>query len=96
MKIPLQLWASELSGEDRTGGEVTPDYVSAIGRDLPIKPDYHLVLGAGHFAFLAPCAPDLAKRLPSICTDRPGFDRVAFHTDFNAAILAFFRRHLRN
>lgn len=95
-KIPIQLWESELSGEDKTGGEVTPDYVSAIDRDLPIKPDYHLVPGAGHFAFLAPCAPDLAKRLPNICTDRPGVDRVAFHKQFNAAVLAFFRKHLVN
>ncbi|MGY8667765.1 dienelactone hydrolase family protein [Bradyrhizobium sp. UFLA05-109] len=92
VKIPTQLWASELSGEDRTGGEVTPAYVSAIDRDLPVKPDYHLVPGAGHYAFLPPCAPDLAKRLPNICTDRPGFDRVAFHTEFNAAVLAFLRK----
>ena len=25
---------------------------------------------------------------------RGGFDRVAFHTDFNARVLAFFRQHL--
>jgi predicted dienelactone hydrolase len=93
VKIPIQLWASELSGEDQTGGEVTPDYVSTIVRALPVKPDYHRVPGAGHYAFLAPCAPDLAARLPTICTDRAGFDRVAFHTALNAAVLAFFRKH---
>ena len=93
VKIAFQLWESELSGEDQTGGEVTPDYVSTIVRDLPVKPDYHLVRGAGHYAFLTPCAPELAKRVPMICTDRPGFDRVAFHTEFNAAVLAFFRKH---
>jgi len=92
VKILIQLWAS--GGEDRTGGEVTPDYVSAIDRDLPVKPDYHRVPGAGHFAFLAPCAPELAKSLPRICTDRLGFDRAAFHAEFNAAVLAFFRKHL--
>jgi len=52
VKVPIQLWASAQSGEDRTGGEGTPDYVSAIDRDLLIKPDYHLVQGAGHI----PCA----------------------------------------
>ncbi|OAF10116.1 hypothetical protein AYJ54_12340 [Bradyrhizobium centrolobii] len=93
VKIPIQLWESELSGEDRTGGEVTPDYVSAIGRGLPVKPDYHLVPGAGHFAFLAPCTPDLANKLPRICTDRPGFDRAAFHAEFDVAVLAFFGKH---
>ena len=94
MKMPVQLWESELSGEDQTGGEVTPDFVSAIERDLPIKPDYHLVPGAGHFAFIPPCAPDLAKKRPKSCSDRPGFDRVKFHAEFNAAVLDFFRKHL--
>jgi len=32
--------------------------------------------------------------LPEICTDADGFDRVAFHADFNARVLAFFRQHL--
>lgn len=94
VKIPIQFWESELSGKDKTGGEVTPDYVSSIDRDLPIKPHSHLVRDAGHFAFLAPCSPELAKKLPRICTDRPGFDRVAFHQQFDAALLAFFRKYL--
>ncbi|SDH96978.1 Predicted dienelactone hydrolase [Bradyrhizobium sp. Rc2d] len=94
VKIPIQLWASALSGDDKTGGEVTLDSVSLIERDLPVKPDYHLVPNAGHFAFLPPCTPDLAKKRPDICTDRPGFDRAAFHEQLNAAALAFFRTHL--
>jgi predicted dienelactone hydrolase len=94
VKIPIQLWASELSGEDRTGEEVTPDYVAAIDRNLPIEPDYHIVRNAGHFAFLSVCSAELAKNVPRICTDRPGFDRVAFHKEWNATILAFFRKHL--
>jgi hypothetical protein len=57
----VQLWASKLSGEDRTGGEVTPDYVSAIDRDLPVKPDYHLAPGAGHFAFIRRISPSHAR-----------------------------------
>jgi predicted dienelactone hydrolase len=96
VKAPIQLWASALSGEDRTGGEVTLDYVSTILRDLPAKPDYHLVQNAGHYAFLPPCTPELAQKRPNICTDRPGFDRVAFHAELNAAALAFFRAHLKD
>ena len=92
--IPIQLWASALSGEDKTGGEVTLDYVSVIEHDLPVTSDYHLVPNAGHFAFLPPCTPGLAKKRPDVCTDRPGFDRAAFHAQFNAAALAFFRKHL--
>jgi predicted dienelactone hydrolase len=29
-----------------------------------------------------------------ICTSRPGFDRAAFHRDFNAAVTAFFAKEL--
>jgi len=48
----------------------------------------------GHFAFLSPCPPTLAKDSPTlaeICTDAPGFDRVAFRKQFNAGVLGFFR-----
>jgi predicted dienelactone hydrolase len=94
VKIPIQLWQSERSGEDITGGEVTPESVSAIDRDLPVKPDRHLVSDAGHFAFLPPCTAELSKKRPRICMDRPGFDRAAFHAHFNAVVLEFFREHL--
>lgn len=91
--IPIQLWASELSGEDKIT-EINPGYVAAINQALPIKTDDHVVRNAGHFVFLAPCSATLAAKLPKICTDRPGFDRVAFHSELNAAMLAFFRKQL--
>jgi predicted dienelactone hydrolase len=78
VSIPIDLWASELSGEDKTGGEVTLDFVSAIDRELPVDHNFHLVQGAGHFVFLAPCALDLARKSPKICADRPGLDRILF------------------
>jgi hypothetical protein len=31
---------------------------------------------------------------PEICVDDAAFDRVAFHQEFNAALLAFFRKEL--
>ncbi|MDR6633939.1 putative dienelactone hydrolase [Phyllobacterium sp. 1468] len=31
---------------------------------------------------------------PELCTDHAGFDRVAFHKQFDADILAFFRKNL--
>ena len=94
VKIPIQLWASELSKDDNTGGEVTPDFVASIAQNLPVKPDYRIVRDAGHFAFIPPCSPTLARDLPRICTDPPGFDRAAFHLAFNADVLSFFRRRL--
>jgi predicted dienelactone hydrolase len=94
VKIPLQLWASEFSSADTTGGEVTPGYVAAVAQDLPVTPDLHIVPNAGHFAFSLPCPPERAQALPKICADRPGFDRTAFHAQFNAAVVAFFGRTL--
>jgi hypothetical protein len=35
-----------------------------------------------------------SEGFPRICVDAPGFDRVAFHKDFNAAIISFLRGHL--
>lgn len=93
VRIPIQLWASELSAEDRIT-EIRPDYVAAIDQELPIKADYHIVRNAGHFVFLSPCSPDAAKSFPKACTDRSGFDRIAFHKEWNTDILAFFRKHL--
>ena len=29
----------------------------ALARDLPVKPDFHVVPNAAHFAFLTPCPP---------------------------------------
>ena len=91
--VPVQLWASEFSAENRDVG-VTKEYVAAVRDHLPSKPEYHLVANAGHYAFLTPCPPGLAKELPQICTDRPGFDRTAFHREFDASVLAFLRAHL--
>jgi predicted dienelactone hydrolase len=89
IKTPIQLWGSEFGGDG-----VTPESVAAIDHDLPTKHEYHLVHGAAHYAFLAPCAPALAKAAPEICVDAAGFDRAAFHKEFNASLLAFFRQHL--
>jgi hypothetical protein len=48
----------------------------------------------GYYAFLPPCSPQFAANLPRFCTDPPGFDRTAFHRDFDASIVRFFREHL--
>jgi predicted dienelactone hydrolase len=88
IKIPLQVWRSEL------GGVVDASAIARVITSLPGKPDVHVV-PAGHFAFLAPCSPQLAAAIPRICTDNPAdFDRAAFHRDFNARVVRFFRDHL--
>jgi predicted dienelactone hydrolase len=89
--IPVQLWASELGGDG-----VLPHTADIVDKNLPSKHEYHVIPNAGHFAFLAPCPPALAKEVPQICVDANGFDRAAFHRQFNADMLAFFRMQLTN
>ncbi|WP_448042481.1 alpha/beta hydrolase family protein [Bradyrhizobium liaoningense] len=86
--IPLQVWRSELGG-----GGVNAAGVAYVTRSLPGKPDIHVV-SAGHYAFLPPCTPTLAAYRPQVCTDPQGFDRTAFHREFDAAVVEFFREQL--
>ena len=88
--IPMLLWRSALGGDG-----VTPDAVEALVPLLPTRPDYRIVPNSAHFSFIAPCPPKLAEAAPILCTDPPGFDRIAFHNEFNAAAVAFFRAHLK-
>jgi predicted dienelactone hydrolase len=89
VKVPVQLWASEHGGDG-----VLPHSINLVDSNLSARHEYRLVPNAGHFAFLAPCPPALVTELAEICADANGFDRVAFHNQFNAAALAFFRKHL--
>lgn len=87
VKVPVQLWAG--------GNDETVPYASNtanIRQLLPTKPEFHEVEGAGHLSFLAPC-PD-PSIIPAICTDRPDFDRSAFHDKLNTALIEFFNRSL--
>ncbi|MEZ2293736.1 alpha/beta hydrolase family protein [Variovorax sp. RCC_210] len=89
VKIPILLWASQQGGDG-----VRPADVEAERRGLSPATDFRVQPGSAHFAFLAPCSAAMAKDLPEICNDAPGFDRVAFHDTLNAEMAAFFRRHL--
>jgi len=89
VKVPMQLWRAE---EDQ---ESPNQWNSDIVRDaLPSPQDVHTVRGAGHFAFLAPCSEALAKTVPRICQDAPGFDRAAFHVEFDRSVVRFFSAKL--
>lgn len=86
VKAAVQLWggADDQNVPVKTNG-------AAVRALLPNGADEHVVPGAGHFAFLAPCPGWL---FPAICRDAGGFDRVAFHRDFNRGVVAFFQAHL--
>ncbi len=87
--VPLQLWRAE-------NDQILPDpfYASAVRANLPKAPDWHVVPGAGHFDFLTPCNAQGLKDAAFICASAPGFDREAFHQDFNAKVVGFFKANL--
>lgn len=89
VQVPVQLWGSE-----RGGDGVTPASVADIAGWLQAKPDFHVVPGSQHFSFLPPCPAELVQTAPDLCSDPPGFDRAAFHADFNTRVLAFFKMQL--
>lgn len=90
VRQPVQLWRAE---NDRVLPH--PDYAEAVRLALPAAPETHVVPGAGHLDFLAPCSAETARKRPEICVSAPGFDRVAFHRAFNRQVTAFFRRTLK-
>lgn len=90
VRVPVQLWASQYGGDG-----VSLNHMEAIKDALPLAVDYRVAQGAGHFAYLAPCSPLLQKENPDICVDPKGFDRTAWHTYMNTAVIDFFKQHLR-
>ncbi|MBD8686365.1 MULTISPECIES: alpha/beta hydrolase family protein [unclassified Rhizobium] len=89
VKAPLQLWGSQYGGDG-----VLPQSIKSLSENLPNRPEFQTVAGAGHFAFLAPCAAELVTSQPEICADASGFDRSDFHRSFDTQVLAFFKAQL--
>jgi predicted dienelactone hydrolase len=89
VNIPIQLWR-----DDADHILPNPDYAEAVRLALPQPPEYHVVANADHFDFLAPCSAQLRKFAPDICVERPGFDRSAFHQQFDAEVVRFFQQTL--
>ena len=89
VRIPIQLWRAE---DDTLLPH--PWYAEVVRQSLPVAPEYHVVPKAGHFDFLSTCSERLAAVAPEICASQQGFDRAAFHEQFNAGVLAFFTKNL--
>ena len=83
--IPVLLWGA---ADDRH--QPSPFYEETVRDRLPRAPEYHVERDAGHYSFLPPCNPTLAKIDPAICVDKPAFDRAAFHRQLNAGLVRFF------
>jgi predicted dienelactone hydrolase len=89
VRVPVRLY--------RAGADeilINPWHAERIAQLLPVRPEYVVFAGAGHFVFLAPCTAALATIAPPICTDPPGIDRAAIHARLNAEMIDFFRRSL--
>ncbi|QIG81843.1 dienelactone hydrolase [Sphingosinithalassobacter tenebrarum] len=84
--MPVQLWRAE---EDRV--LPAPHYAEAVRAALPQPPEYHVVPGAAHLDFLAPCVEPVTVPMPC---QKEGFDRAAFHEDFDREVVRFFREAL--
>lgn len=89
VRIPVQLWRAE---DDTLLPH--PWYAEAVRHALPLPPEYHVVAKAQHYDFMPSCSEGLAAVAPQICTSQQGFDRSAFHEQFNADVLAFFNKTL--
>jgi len=89
VKAKIDLWRDE---DDHVLPH--PFYAEVVRTRLPTPPRYHVVPHADHFDFLAPCTDALAKAAPLICRSEPGFDRAAFHADFDRQVVGFFEANL--
>ena len=84
--VPVQLWSGD--------ADTTVPYETNTGvvRGLLGRlAEYHGVANARHYSFLMPCG---AVMIPQICEDEAGFDRAAFHVEFDREVVGFFRRTL--
>ena len=90
VRVPVQLWRA---ADDRH--QPNPYYEEAVRAGLPRTPDYHVVENAGHYDFLPPCSALISRKRPDICSSLPGFDRAAFHEQFNADVVQFFQKTLQ-
>lgn len=89
VSIPVDVWvgAADINTPFSTNA-------AAIAQRLPTHPSVHIIEGAGHASFLAPCGVTRVLMPPMVCADERGFDREAFHRTFNTEVVSFFSRRL--
>jgi predicted dienelactone hydrolase len=91
VNVPVQLW-------EASDDPIVDDSPAFVRRLLAESIDDHVVEGAGHLSFLAPCNLPMNAYVTvaswfgmmNICRDQGDFDRRAFHEEFNAAVIDFF------
>lgn len=85
--VPVQVWSGDRDElvPFATNTKIVQDGLGprAVPRRMP---------GAGQLSFLAPCG---LLKLPAMCSDPEGFDRVAAHEAMNAELVSFFDASLK-
>jgi predicted dienelactone hydrolase len=93
LDVAIQLWGA---AEDARVPQDTN--IAPLAAALAPPSEAHVVEATGHFAFRPPCNPALEQANPRVwemaCVDAPGFDRDAFQSRFNQAVVAFLATHL--
>lgn len=84
--VPVQIWSGD---KDQTVPAATNTDIIVEGLGSLAEP--HVLVGATHFSFLAPCT--LIKPKP-FCSDSPGFDREKVHDEMNAQVVEFLDERL--
>lgn len=82
VRVPVQLWVG-----DRDVTAPVASNADVVRRGLGPRVEAHVVPGAAHLSFLAPC-PVFGP--PALCDDTEGFDRAEFHRAMNADVRRFF------
>ena len=85
VSVPIQLWNGVADENVPVATNAEP-----VRAALPGHAELHLVRDARHFSFLVPCGAMGVLAPPMLCSERPGFDRKAFHRNFDAEVVKFF------
>ncbi len=87
VQVPVQVWSG-----DRDENVPFATNTRIVQQGLGRHAESHVVEGATHLSFLAPCG---LARPPAFCTDPAGLDREAAHAAMNAQVLRFLATHVR-
>lgn len=88
ISVPVQLWGG--TADDTVPVATNAGHLASL---LGRKAEMRAVPDAVHFSFLMPCGL-LGPR--ELCKDPKGFDRAAFHRQFNADVVQFFSSKLQS
>lgn len=86
-KVTIPVFITEADQDEVIDG---PHNALLYKKNLPQPPQYYVLKGAGHYAFLPLCSSDYVKKIaPEICYD-PEIQREELHSLIQSQVLSFF------